>query len=104
MSLRKMIIYRGTWGPEIQCLFFLVGYSRTEAVTVKAKEEQEAEGDILFYPAVDSYQNLTYKVIIQKYFISCTLSNHSTVVGNVHVKHTEYSMFKRQYASFIWRR
>ena len=69
MSQRKMFIYRGTWGPEIQCLFFLVGYSRTEAVTARAREEQQADGDILLYPAVDSYQNLTYKVIIKKIYI-----------------------------------
>lgn len=57
-----ILLFRGSWGTNLPCLFFVLGLSKHKSVNDKVEKEIEEENDILLYPELDSYSNLTYKV------------------------------------------
>ena len=60
-----LLFFRGSWGSSLPCLFFLLGLSKHESVNDKVEKEKEEENDIILYPELDSYSNLTHKVFIK---------------------------------------
>ena len=76
-NLSTQTLSRKTWGEKLPCIFFLVGEGPEElqvsqnqleiavissVIQVQMKFEGERHRDLLQYPGVDSYRNLTHKV------------------------------------------
>ena len=110
-----LLFFRGSWGSSLPCLFFLLGLSKHESVNDKVEKEKEEENDIILYPELDSYSNLTHKVFVESHreniwdknvtklirYIFCHL--HIIFEGIISSSITEQDYKKRQYTGSVWR-
>ena len=53
---------RSSWGSDLSCVFFLIGAVNDEDMRTSVQSEDYQFGDILHFPGIDSYRNLTLKV------------------------------------------
>ena len=55
-------VYRESWGSNLRCVFFLLGYSANQTINQLAQSEMTRNKDILQIPIIDKYNHLTEKV------------------------------------------
>ncbi|ESO82389.1 hypothetical protein LOTGIDRAFT_56332, partial [Lottia gigantea] len=55
---------RQTWGSEASKVVFIVGLNKNESVNANLIKEAERTKDIVMFDFIDSYFNLTYKVLM----------------------------------------
>ena len=55
-------LYRESWGSNLRCVFFLLGYSANQTINQLAQSEMTRNKDILQIPIIDKYNHLTEKV------------------------------------------
>lgn len=57
----KRNFIRESWGSNLRCVFFLLGYSPNETINQLAQTEMALNQDILQIPIIDEYSHLTEK-------------------------------------------